>query len=260
MPTLEDAQKQAFVKCVLIGDSGTGTTGALFSLIQANYRLKVWDYDNKIAGGILPLLVKKHCPAKLKDIEYVALRDEYPTAPTTGQGFTGVSKAWPEGLKLLDQWTDGSKPKEWGLDTVAVFDSLTFMGTAAFNWISGMNPSVKDPRQWFYNAQRQVDKTVSTISSVHFKCHVVVISHVNWIDRPDGTMKGYPTAIGKALGPIIPTYFENMALCETVGGKRHIRFTPTALVDLKSPAAAFGLSPQLPIETGLADFFKIVRG
>ena len=43
MPTLEDAQEQAFVKLVLIGDSGTGKTGALFSLVEANYNLKVWD-------------------------------------------------------------------------------------------------------------------------------------------------------------------------------------------------------------------------
>jgi hypothetical protein len=259
MPTLEDAQKSAFVKLVLIGDSGTGKTGAVAPLVKAGYKVRVWDYDNKIAGGILPMIVKRDCPDKLRNVEYVALRDEYSTAPVTGQGYTGVPKAWPDGLALLEKWTDGSKPKEWGQDTIAVFDSLTFIGEAAFNWISGMNPSVKDPRQWFFNAQKQVDKMLAIISSVHFKCHVIVISHVDWVNRPDGTMKGYPSSIGSALNPYIPTYFENMALCETNSGKRYIRTVPTALVDLKSPAAAFNLASQLPIETGLVDFFKTLR-
>jgi hypothetical protein len=258
MPTLEAAQDAAFVKLILIGDSGTGKTGGLFSLVKAGYKLRVWDYDNKIAGGILPMLIRKHCPEKLKEVEYVALRDEY-RATLGGPGYDGAPKAWAEGLALLDKWTDGSKPREWGPNIVAVFDSITFMGDAAFNWISAMNPSVKDPRQWYGNAQKGIEKMLAIVSSIHFKTNVVAISHVNWVNRPDGTMKGYPSSIGQALDPYIPTYFENMALCESIAQKRSIRTVPTALVDLKSPAAAFNLAPQLPIETGLADFFKALR-
>jgi hypothetical protein len=72
-------------------------------------------------------------------------------------------------------------------------------------------------------------------------------------------MKGYPASVGRALGPTIPAYFENMALCQTMAGKRTIQTTPTALVDLKNPAA-FKMLPTLSIETGLADFFKTVKG
>jgi hypothetical protein len=257
MPTLEGAQEQAFTKLIMIGDSGTGKTGALASLVKAGYKLRVWDYDNKLAGGILPIILKRDCPEKLKEVEYVSLRDEY-RAGLTGPAYDGVPKAWAEGLNLLDKWTDGTKPREWGQSTVAVFDSLTFMGDAALNWISAMNPSVKDQRNWYWNAQKGVDKTLAIVSSVHFQCHVVVISHVDWVNRPDGTMKGYPSSVGSALNAYIPSYFENMALCETNSGKRYIRTVPTALVDLKNPAA-FKMAPQLPIETGLADFFKTLR-
>jgi|SRR6516165_282246 len=256
MPTLETAQQQAFVKLVLIGDSGTGKTGALACLAK-KYKLRIWDYDNKIAGGILPILIRRDYPERLKEVEYVSLRDEY-RASVSGPGYDGTPKAWPEGLALLDKWTDGSNPKKWGQEYIAVLDSLTFCGDAAFNWISAMNPSVKDPRQWYGNAQKGVDKMLAILSSVHFQCHVIVISHVNWMNRPDGTMKGYPSSIGQALDPYIPTYFENMALCETNAGKRYIRVTPTALVDLKSPAA-FKMVPQLPIETGLATYFEALR-
>jgi hypothetical protein len=257
MPTLENAQQSAFVKLILIGDSGTGKTGALASLVKADFKLRVWDYDNKLAGGILPLILKRDCPDKLKNVEYVSLRDDYKPGTTTYEG--GLPRAWSDGLLLMDKWTDGSRPKDWGQSTIAVFDSLTFMGDAALNHIAALNPSVKDQRNWYWNAQKAVDKTLATISSVHFQCHAIVISHVDWVNRPDGTMKGYPSSIGSALNAYIPSYFENMALCETNSGKRYIRTAPTALVDLKSPASAFNLAPQLPIETGLAEYFKTLR-
>ena len=122
-----------------------------------------------------------------------------------------------------------------------------------------MNPSAKDPRQWFYSAQQAVEGTLALLTSSQFSTNVIVIAHVSWQDRPDGTMKGYPASVGKALGPTIPAYFENMALCQTTGGKRLIQTVPTALVDLKNPAA-FKMGPSLPVETGLADFFKTVKG
>jgi hypothetical protein len=257
MPTLENAQQSAFVKLILIGDSGTGKTGALASLVKSGFRLRVLDYDNKLAGGILPILLKRDCPEKLKEVEYVALRDELKPTPT-GPVVVGMPKAYDEGLKLLDRWTDGSVPKEWGTDVVFVLDSFTFFGDAAFNHVRGLNPSVKDPRQWYHSAQKGVEATLANLTSSKFHCHVVVISHVNWMNRPDGTMKGYPSSIGQALDPYIPTYFENMALCQTNAGKRYIQTIPTALVDLKNPAA-FKMAERLPIETGLADFFKTIR-
>jgi hypothetical protein len=92
-----------------------------------------------------------------------------------------------------------------------------------------------------------------------FNTNVVVISHVHWQNRPDGSMKGYPSTVGSALGPTIPAYFENMAHTHIVNGKRIIQTTPTALIDLKNPAA-FKMLPSLPVETGLADFFKTLKG
>jgi len=82
------------------------------------------------------------------------------------------------------------------------------------------------------------------------------------VERPDGTTKGYPKAIGSAISPTIPTYFNSVALCEITGvgatTKRVVRTVSTALIEcLKSPAT--DLAPQLPVETALADFFKKVR-
>jgi len=259
MPSLDKVpQTNASVKLILIGDSGTGKTGALASLVEADYRLRVWDYDNKLAGGILPIILKQRCPGKLHNVEFESLRDSLKGSPI-GPILDGAPQAYTRGLALLDKWTDGTIPKTWNDGkTVVVVDSLTFLSDAAFNWARGMNPSAKDPRQWFYTAQSAVEDTLALLTASSFQAHVIVISHVSWQDRPDGTMKGYPSSVGKALGPTIPAYFENMALCQTMAGKRTIQTVPTALVDLKNPAA-FKMAPTLPIETGLADFFKTIR-
>lgn len=258
MPTLEAPNAATIVKALLIGDSGTGKTGACASLVRDGYKLRIWDYDNKIAGGILPILIKRDAPDKLQNVQFEPLRDNLKSSGL-GPVLDGVPQAFTRGLALLDKWSDGTIPKTWGPDTILVIDSLTRMADAAYNWAKGMNPSAKDPRQWFYSAQQVVEGTLSMLTNDSFKVNVLVIAHVSWVDRPDGTMKGYPASIGKALGPDIPTYFENMALCQTMAGKRTIQTVPTALVDLKNPAA-FRMAPQLPIETGLADFFKTLKG
>lgn len=256
MPNLEATNASTIVKMLLIGDSGTGKTGALASLVKEGYKLRILDFDNKIAGGILPIIVKRDSADKLRNVEFESFRDKFKSS-AAGPILDGLPTAFTKGLALLDKWSDGTIPSTWGPDTIFVIDSLTFLSDAAYNWAKGMNPSAKDPRQWFYSAQQAVEGTLALLTAASFATHVIVIAHVSWQDRPDGTMKGYPASVGKALGPTIPAYFENMALCQTMAGKRTIQFVPTALVDLKTPAQIAG---SLPIETGLATFFKTLRG
>jgi hypothetical protein len=97
------------------------------------------------------------------------------------------------------------------------------------------------------------------LTSASFKCNVVVLSHIDWQSRPDGTMKGFPASIGSALNSTIPAYFECMVLAHVAGGKRIIQTIPSALVDLKNPAA-FKMAATLPVETGLAGFFETLKG
>lgn len=257
MPSLS-TQTPQFVKVLLVGDSGTGKTGALAALVNAGYKLRILDYDNKIAGGILPILVKRDRPDSMGMVDYEPLRDKLKSSPL-GPVPDGMPQAFVRGLQLLDKWPDGSIPAQWGEGTILVVDSLTFLADAAFAWAKGMNPSVKDPRQWFYTAQQAVENTIALLTASSFATNVVVIAHISWQNRPDGTMKGYPASVGTALGPTIPAYFENMAQCHIAGGKRLIQTTPTAMIDLKNPAA-FRMLPSLPIETGLADFFKTLKG
>jgi len=86
-----------------------------------------------------------------------------------------------------------------------------------------------------------------------------VMAHVRYLDLPDGTKKGFPQAIGSAICSEVPQYFNSYALYENKGGKRTLRTTSTPLIDLANPKP-FAMAPSYPIETGLADFFGVLRG
>jgi|SRR5215467_275059 len=254
MPTLDQHQSNQYTKMIVLGNPGTGKTGGLASLVKADYWLGILDYDN----GLDPL--KQHilheCPDKISNVEFRTLRDK-----RSNEGVIGQALAFPTGLKMLDRWkyddVDLGPPAEWGPDRILAIDSLSHMAKGAFDWSAQLKPS-KDPRMNYYHAQQAIDAMLGNISSELFRTNVIVITHINYIDQEDGTLKGFPNAIGKALSPMIGSYFNSIALCSVKGGKRVIQTTPTAMIDLKNPAP-FAMLPEYPISTGLADFFAVLR-
>ena len=46
MPSLANHQSNEFTKLLIEGDSGSGKTGALASLVKAGYKLRILDMDN----------------------------------------------------------------------------------------------------------------------------------------------------------------------------------------------------------------------
>lgn len=257
MPSLSEHSSSAYTKLLLIGDSGTGKTSACASLALAGFRLRFLDFDSGLSALVQE--IKRRDASKLANVDYETLRDDY---KIQGSIMTAGSKAFPAAMKLLDKWSDGSSPSEWGPETILVLDSFTRFCDAAFNWAKGMAPAVKDPRQWYGTAQGAAEDVLAKLTSEDFRTNVIVISHVAWLERSDGATKGYPSSIGKALSPKIATYFDNLALMQTTGSgsnvRRELRTQPTALIDLKNPAA-FKMLPALPIEEGLSEFFKTVR-
>jgi hypothetical protein len=251
------------------GDPGSGKSGGLASLVKAGYKLFILDYDN----GLEPLkqYIYKECPEKIINVEYRTLRDKY---KATADGFIidGVPKAFIEGIRMLGHWKykldDGTEvdhgvPATWGPDCILVIDSLTFFAHSAFDFREPLVPRSRDgkydKRAVYGDAQNAVENTLDMLTSEGFRTNVIVNTHIRYVDNEDGTRKGYPTAVGAALSPQIPAYFNSVALCRTKpGGKRVIQTSATALIDLKNPKP-FAMLPEYPIETGLADFFAVLR-
>ncbi len=259
MPKLSDHQSNAYTKLLLTGDSGSGKSGALASLVKAGYKLRILDMDN----GLDPLktFVMRECPELIDNVEFRTLRDKRKTT-AAGVVIDGKPVAWVNMMKMLDHWkyddVDLGKPSDFGPDCIVVLDTLSFAADAAFDWAQSMNPSGKDPRQWFYAAQQQIESFLAAVSSDGFQANVIVSSHVRYSTGDDGRNKGYPNAIGSALGPTIPRYFNHWAQCENKAGKRTIQTAATNMFDLKN-SKPFEAKATYDISTGLADFFAVLR-
>lgn len=267
MPSLSKHQSNDYTKLLIEGDSGSGKTGALTSLVAAGYKLRILDFDNGL--DTLKQFVLKECPDKIDNIEFRTIIDKRKSS-AAGPIIDGMPKAFIEATKMLDHWkykdesgelVDFGVPSEWGPDTILVIDSLTRMSDAAFDWRLSLvvNTGKYDMRAVYGDAQDAIEATLALFQSDNFKTNVIVISHIRYMERVDGLTKGYPKSVGSALSPNIPTYFNSVAQFETsAGGKRTLKTTATALLDLKNPAP-FKMEKEYPIATGLADFFAVLR-
>jgi hypothetical protein len=264
MPKLTAHQSQSTVKLLLEGDSGTGKTSSLISLVEAGYKLAILDYDN----GLDPLvnLIRAHKDAtKLMESVYFETLTDRMVARGGVMVPAGVPKAFSRGMELLTNWkteTDDLGPvSSWGPDMVLVIDSFTFMSKAAMRWVESLNVS-KDGRAIYGEAQKRVEGCLAMLYSPEVKCHVVAISHIVYLEQENAAvMKGFPSTIGRALSPVVPRYFNTVLQTETrPGGARVIKLKPTGLIDLKTSVPPDKLPADFPLATGLRQFFSLATG
>ena len=260
MPALTDRKSDTFVKLLWLGNSGVGKTGGLAPLALAGYQLRVLDFDNGLDA--LANIIRAAKPAALANVSYESIRDSYVASPL-GPIIRGSPRAFVSAIKLLDKWSDATVPADWGPNHVLVIDSLTNLSRAAFAWAVALNPGSKEPRQWYSGAQKAIEDVLAILTAEDFHANVIVISHVETIRQTDGTDKGFPTSIGKALAPKIARFFNNMVLTESTGQgasvRRSIRTMPTAFIDLKNAAPPAKMSVTYPLETGILDIFNLLK-
>ena len=255
-------QSNEFTKMLIIGDSKAGKTGLLASLVAEGYKLRILDYDNGL--DVLKNYVLKQCPDKIDNVDFRTVRDKIKMG-STGPCVDGQAKAYSDGLKMMGHWKykDGADeidlgiPANWGSDTIFVLDSLSRFSDAAYDWYDGINNN-PDKRSTFFGAQEAVIAALDLLTSDNFKANVIVIAHIRYIDLPDGGKKGFPQAIGTAVCTEIPQFFNTFVMVTNKGGKRTLQTTSTPLIDLANPKP-FEMKESYPIETGLADCFKVLR-
>ena len=260
MTSLADHHSSHFVKLLYIGDSGSGKTGSLVSLMKAGYKLRILDTDNGL--DVLRQYAMEECPDALANVDYITIRDRY-RATSQGPVVRGQPKAYIDSMKVLEDWNGEDPEADWGDDYIFILDSLSTFAISAFEWAKALNPTARDRRQWFYTAQQALEANLSMLTNEAFECNVILISHVNFTERLDGAIKGYPNSIGQALGPVIGRYFNTFLLAETSGqgknAKRVIKTATTGTIDLKNPAP-FKIDAELPLESGLATAFETIKG
>lgn len=268
MPSLASS-KILTVKGLGYGESGMGKTGALASLANAGYKLRIADFDQ----GIDPLFryVK---PEFHPNVHFMSFTDKM---KPVGKGLfpepKGVPTAWVNFTKALDSWDDGlGGILSWGADTIFVGDSLTFMGRAAMRLILNTNKR-EGQAPWpqdYGQAQDMLMRAFDLLYSPQVRCHVWINAHFRYLE--DRTVeqslddKGnplprkeivYPSAIGKMLPPIMGRFFNTMVIFKMQGNRRVIKTTPEENMMAKVPVA---MAEILPIETGLSTIFEAILG
>jgi hypothetical protein len=277
----EDFETNQVTKMFLLGDSGSGKTGAIMSLAAAGYNIRIMDLDNgvEILNGYLKdpeSIYRKAEPSGLWTAEQAGsvikrVRYETLTDPMTNRGGTLVPRqatVWQRAIKLLENWktpTDDFGPvSKWTPQEVLVIDSMTFLSKAAFNFQLGMNARLgQQPHQSDYgNAQRSIESLIQMLYDTGINCNVIFNCHIKLFGEDNGPQRGLPETVGKAISPIIGRYVNSVLLAQTSGiganEKHKIRTVSTATLELKTPAP-LKVKPEYPLETGLAQYFADLR-
>ena len=257
-------KKSNFVKALYIGDSGTGKTGSLVSLVKDGYKLRILDMDDGLP--VLYNFVMKECPDKVDQIDYETIRDHYVSGRSKAEGqklkVSNEPTAYNKALMLLDKWSDGSIPEEWGEDIVFVLDSLSSFSQAAFNWAVSVGAGNKDQRSIYDSSQRQLHKIIQRITGPNFATNVLIMAHIEYYQNDQEITRGQPVSIGAKLGPKIPrefnTYIGTILQGKGDETKRFVTTVPTTYVTLKTPAP-FSVKSKYDLGTGLSRLFKDLK-
>lgn len=271
-----------------IGFPGSGKTGAIVSLLNAGYKVRVLDYT----GNYQPLLAYAD-PRALANLDIVNLQDKI---KDDGKYMRpeGVPKAFNDGLKFLTEWkyidTDTGeeinlgKSSEWGTDTIVVVDELTTLSKAAKNRamvMSNKGPDTMTSAVWGTSVSDVINMIQVMKSRKH---HMIINCHKQMLGPKDMMMQGKKDdevaetlndeVIKAVENDMIPTRFYPVGptkpSSQTIHGElpimlefekvtkmgkelRIIKTEGNSLIDTKIPGK--GLKKEYPIETGLADIF-----
>jgi AAA domain-containing protein len=267
---LANHQSSVTTKLLLIGDSGSGKTGALASLAAAGYNLRIADLDNGLdtLANVLSDAKGGYAAGAIDRVSFCTLTD--PLKQSGNKLIPAKATAWTRLAKLLageEKWGDEDLGPivKWTSQDVLVIDSLTTVSKAALNFVLQMNVRLGQ-RPWqsdYGDAQAMVDSLLQMLYDESVKCNVVIIAHIAYIeDTKGGSTHGYPKTIGKALSPTVGTYFNSILQAKTEGfgsqQKRIIATKTSTLIELKNSAPTRA-KDKYDLTTGLAEYFKDVR-
>lgn len=294
MPALTDHHSATSTKLLLIGDSGAGKTGALACLAASGYNLRILDFDNGLdilkgyLTGVSPYTTKD--PSAASRVHSLTCTDK---RKLVGSSLVPVkAEAWERACRALYEWkelspdgkstvVDLGKIETWGEKDVLVIDSLSTAAEAALNHHLGLNGKLgasrtsNEGRRDIGATQNLVRSLLQMLYSDSIKCNVVINAHITLVTESGmspqseeakgeaDTARGYPAALGRALSPHIPRYFNSVLLLDVEGrgaSARHFIYTKSRGNILVKTSAPLRVREKYPIGWGLAEYFAAVRG
>jgi hypothetical protein len=285
MPNISAHQSKSTTKMLLIGHPGSGKTGALASLPTAGYNLRIADTDNGL--DVLKSYLTdpsseyvRKCPDVAKRVEFFTATD--PMKPIGGIPYPTKAIAWQRVMNMLSHWkepgVDLGALSSWGPQDIFVLDSLSSLSTSALNFHLQLNGALGKVRDG-NTGRRDVGATQALVRSFlemladdSIRCNVIVIAHIVFNTETGlgpqadaasgGTYSGFPAAIGRALSPLIPRWFNTMLLAQPLGSgpttKLKIYTKPQGVVMSKT-TNPLRVKDSYDLAWGLAEYFQAVR-
>lgn len=278
------------IKLLYLGDSGAGKTGSLASLLDMGLNVRMLDLENgsqilTSKGGVLLGANSKYKPDCISRLCVIKLTEEMRVAG--GKLIPKSAIVWDRAMNLLMNWkytnsvngqpVDYGPITNWTSNDVVVIDSLTALAKAAMRFHLALNGRLagsdgNEYRRDVWAAQKLVEDFLDMISSPAVKCNVVINCHIQYVNDPEAPppmpneerkKKGYANTVGNAIASKVARGFNSALRIQTdgagSGASKRIYTKSQGLVELKTPVPN-AVKPYYPIETGLADYFKVVRG
>jgi len=218
---------------MLIGDSGTGKTYCLRTLVDAGlfpiclFTENSFDVlgdvpPEKMAWAYVPPFTE-NLDALIQMSERIGTMTFEAITKTHDMSRFGPNSPWMRMLKSLVDFKDERTGKtfgniaSWGTDKVFVIDSLSGLTAASRQNVAGNRPALAPPDYGL--AQRQIEGLINQICTA-FRCHFVLTAHAEReLDPVLGGQKIMASTIGKALAPVLPRYFTDNILTKRAGTK-----------------------------------------
>lgn len=224
-------------KVLLIGETGSGKTHSLSTLIDAGLELFVIStepgvLETKAIGALRnnPHFHYRYIPPAPLDWDnaiQLATRINAASAQTLANVVDPGKREYDQFMTLLtllsdftDQRGENFGPVDnWGTDRVLCIDSLTGLSLMILNLVVGYRPVIS-PGEWGA-AMGQMEHHIQTLCA-SIPCHLVVTAHpereYNEVLGQSRIMASVP---GKKLAPKIPRFFSDVVYVVRDGKKFH---------------------------------------
>jgi hypothetical protein len=269
-----------------------GKTGAVVSLLNAGYKVRVLDFE-----GNYDVLLNYAKPEFLKNLDIATFQDVQTSDGSTPFDSDKAPKemAYSKALQQLKDWKtdiDGQPASlgaayTWGPDTVLVVDNLTRLGEMSFRRarrILNKRAGQVDVKAWGLGVDELVN-FLGWLTRKTNKFHLVVLAHWQMLG-PDIPMsskdedtdikdlkvqiateraamletKLFPKGVTKEnsrnIGSLLPVLLEAKRVVNGSKVKRVLLTETDEAIDLAFPVP--GAEKSYPIETGLATIFELL--
>lgn len=270
MTKLTAHQSSETTKMILMGNNGGGKTGSLCSLAGAGYNLRIVDLDNgaDILANILSDPGSMYGKGAIDRVDFETITDKMKNAG--GRLIPAKATVWQRVVDLLTKWktesSDFGPITSWTPKEVLVIDSLTMLTNSALAFNMMLNNRLGQKATWddIYQTQQMLESLFQMLFDEAVKCNVIIMAHIDYIEEIKGhPPRGYPKTIGNKLSPNVGTYFNSILLAQSSGqganAKRKIFTNTVGIIELKN-SAPNRVKPEYDQATGLAEFFRDVRG